>query len=501
MADPSTRPIWSKRTSTAASPSQRVLEYCSARDVAARPAADARLIEADLWTNRAHCLMLARRGIIQPGAGRAILRGLDQLERAWRRGSFQLDPALEDVHINVERFVATTVGEKAAAVMHTARSRNDQSATDVRLWLREQLLGRVDALVGLIAALSRLAARHAATVCSGWTHGQPAMPSTLGHWAAAHGWALARDAEAARAVWPALNRCPLGAAAAFGTSWPIDREATARLMGFDGPQINSLDCISTRWEVEARAGQALSLMMTHLSSLAQDLIFLSTPPRAGLRLSDAHVSGSSIMPNKRNPDFAEVTRARALAVHGLAANLAGVGRGLLSGYNRDTQWSKYWILDLMDEVGQAPEVFAEVLEGLGVDKALLRRMASEGFSLAADLADHLARTRDIPFRRAYHLVAEAVAEDEAEGWIVLDTINGLLRREKIRGTMTPEELADASRPEEALKARQSQGGPSPGQVKEQARALAASARETRHWATALRRRIETARLKTWRTRL
>ena len=155
----------------------------------------------------------------------------------------------------------------------------------------------------------------------------------------------------------------------------------------------------------------------------------------------------------------------------------------------------------MDEVGQAPEVFAEVLEGLSVDKALLRRLASEGFSLAADLADHLARTRDIPFRRAYHLVAEAVANDEAEGWITLDTINGLLRREKIRGAMTPEELADASRPEEALKARQSQGGPSPGQVKQQARALAAASRETRRWAAALRRRIDTARLKTWRTRL
>ena len=496
MRASSSRPIWSKRASAAEGPASPALAYCAGRDVAARPPADAELIPYDLWTNRAHCLMLRRRNIISEPIHRAIIQGLDSLEEAWRAGRFQLDPLLEDVHMNTERYVASVAGEAAAGAMHTARSRNDQSATDVRLWLRDRLLERVGALAGAIEALARLASRHAATISPGWTHGQPAMPTTLGHWAAAHAWALARDAEALQTLWPLINLCPLGAAASFGTSWPIDRCLTARLLGFDAPQANSLDCISTRWEAEARLGSLLGIMMTHLSSLGQDLIFLSSPPRLGIRLSDAHVTGSSIMPNKRNPDFAEVTRARAQAVHALAGNLMGVGRGALSGYNRDTQWTKYWIMDLLDEVGAAPEVFAEVVGGLSVDRAALARMASEGFSLAADLADHLARTRRLPFRRAYHIIAEAVSRDEARGWFERDTINGILAREKIAPPMTAEELAAAGDPAQVLKGRSSLGAPVPDQVRAQAVQLRLAAAASRQWGKRQAGKLEAARRKT-----
>jgi argininosuccinate lyase len=343
--------------------------------------------------------------------------------------------------------------------------------------------------------LAALAIREAATFAPGWTHGQPAMPTTLGHWAAAHAWALSRDAEALQALWPLINQCPLGSAASFGTSWPIDRALTAKLLGFDAPTPNSLDAVSTRWEAEARLGTALAIMMTHLSSLGQDLIFLTTPPRAALRLSDAHVTGSSIMPNKRNPDFAEVTRARAGAVHGLCQSLLSVGRGALSGYNRDAQWTKYWIMDLVYEAGQAPEVFAEVIAGIKPDRAVLARLATAGFSLAADLADHLARTRHLPFRQAYHVVAEAVAIDEAEpsGWFRLKTVNGILEREKIQPLFSAAELAACGEPKQVLARRRSLGGPEPEGVREQGRRLKAMAAEARRWARHARGRLTRAR--------
>ncbi len=494
---PASGPIWSKRTS--GGPSAAVLAYCSGRDVKGRPAADEQLIPYDLWTNRAHCLMLQRRRIIDAGTCRLILEELERIEEAWHAGRLRLDPALEDVHMNLERLVARR-DEAAAGVMHTARSRNDQSATDVRLWLRDRLLEQTLATAELVQTLGRLARAHAETIAPGWTHGQPAMPTTLGHWAAAHGFALTRDLAALRALWPLINVSPLGAAASFGTSWPIDRRLSARLLAFDAPQANSLDAISTRWEAEARLGGVLAILMSHLASLGQDLIFLSTPPRVGLRLADAHVSGSSIMPNKRNPDFAEVTRARALAVQGLAANLAGVGRGLLTGYNRDTQWTKYWVMDLVEEVGEAPRVFAEVLGGLRADRPVLRELATAGFALAADLADHLARTRHLPFRQAYHVVAEAVARDEARGWISAATLNEILRRAGIDPPLTPEELDAAGRPEQALARRGSLGGPEPGDVRGQAAALGHLAGEARQWARAQARRIAAARDRVRRTR-
>jgi argininosuccinate lyase len=319
------------------------------------------------------------------------------------------------------------------------------------------------------------------------------MPTTLGHWAAAHGWALARDARALQDLWPILNQCPLGAAAGFGTSWPIDRPLVARLLGFDAPRPNSLDAVSTRWETEARLAGALGIMMTHLSSLGQDLIYLTTPPREGVRLARRHVTGSSIMPHKRNPDFAEVTRARAAAVQALAAALAGVGRGALSGYNRDTQWTKYWVMDAAHEVGEAPELFAEAIEGLDIDRRALARAAAEGFSLAADLADRLAETRRLPFRRAYGLVAEAVAQDREKGRLTHGTLSAILRREKISPALDEKELADALDPKRAVARRASLGGPAPDDVRRQARDLTAEAASAERFARTHRRRLATAR--------
>lgn len=490
MSAKSQGPIWAKRTQKL-DPQlvERNLRYCAGRDVAERPAADSVLVPHDIWTNRVHCRMLARQGIINDATLKKILRGLAQLEKAWQRGESELDPLLEDVHMNVERYVAETQGEAAAGAMHTARSRNDQSATDVRLWLRDVLLEQTQALCATVESLLKFARREAATICLGWTHGQPAMPTTLGHWAVAHAAGLARDVQALAALWPLINQSPLGAAASFGTSWPVDRVWAAKQLGFDAPQTNSLDAISTRWEAEARLGSVLSIAMTHLSSLGQDLYKLSSPPAPVLRLSDAHVTGSSIMPQKRNPDFAEVTRARTVSVHGLLGQLMSVGCGALSGYNRDTQWTKYWIMDLVDEVGEAPQLFAEVIDEMQVDRKAMAAGANAGFSLAADFADFLARTRKIPFRTAYRVVGEATMRDEARGWYALETLNEILKREKIKPLMTQEEVDATGNVAHVLAERKSLGGPSPEEVKRQIASYQTLLRDTKRWAIKEQQRL------------
>jgi argininosuccinate lyase len=490
MSPTKNTPVWQKNSG----PSPRIIRYCAGRDVAARPAADEVLTPHDLWTNHAHCRMLEKTKIINSTTSRDIRRGLKKIEKAWQEGRFRLNPALEDVHINIENTVAKHSGGAAAGAMHTARSRNDQTTTDVRMWLREQVLDRIQAVSSLVRTLAAAARKQAHVIAPGWTHGQPAMPTTLGHWLASHGWALLRDAQALESLWPALNLCPLGAVASFGTSWPIDRKLTAKLLAFDGLQVNSLDCISSRWEIETRVASSFTVLMNHLSSLGQDLIFLSTPPREGIVLDDAHVTGSSIMPNKRNPDFAEVTRARAVSVHGLLSSLSSVGCGALSGYNRDTQWTKYWIMDILEEVGEAPEVFMEVIKGMAINRIRLKSLAVEGFSLSADLADHLARTRKVPFRKAYHVVGKAVSMDHGESWFRLESLNRILKREKIRPLMNQAELTAAGDPGRALSQRTSEGSPAPDDVRSQATELNTCASRLERSARSRLSRIASARL-------
>jgi argininosuccinate lyase len=492
----SAKPVWS----SAARPGPRSLAdfeiciaYCAGRDLVALPVADEVLIPYDIQTNRAHCAMLRRRKIISSERLAAIARGLDRIERAWLRGEFHLDPALEDVHINIERAVAAIGGEEAAAVMHTARSRNDQCATDMRLWVRDQLLRLTESAAGLLNEIAAFAERNATTVAAGWTHGQPAMPTSLGHWACAHGFAVARDLQALVDLWPLVNVSPLGAAAGFGSSWPIDRKLTASLLGFDAPQTNSLDAVTTRWECEARVGFALATFMTHLSSLAQDLIHLSSPPLRLIRLDPAFTTGSSIMPQKRNPDFAEVTRARAASIQSLLGSLLGVGRGALSGYNRDSQWTKYWIMDLVEGVGSAPEVFGRAMATLQVDREGLERGAREDFICAVDLADHLASTRGVGFRRLYHLIGEAVERDREAGAFRLETIDRIMKREKIEPPLERKELENITDPSRAIERRRADGGPRPADARAQARQLKSAAARASRTTQTRRRALERAR--------
>lgn len=468
------------------------IAYCAGRDTTARPMADAALLPYDLKTNRAHCAMLCRRGIIPAEKLRAIERGLSRIERQARKGEFELDASLEDVHINVERAVARISGDAAAGVMHTARSRNDQTATDIRLWIRDALLEKAEGVARAVQALAGFASTHKSTVMGGWTHGQPAMPTTLGHWAASHAAALARDLTALESLWPLINECPLGAAAGFGSSWPIDRNLTSRLLGFDRPQRNSLDVVSTRWEAESRLGSVLAILMVHLSSLGQDLIFLSSPPRRLVHLDAAFTTGSSIMPQKRNPDFAEVTRARAATVQALLSAAMSVGRGALSGYNRDSQWSKYWIMDLVEEVGGAPELFSRVVATMRVDREGLKRTASEEFVSAVDLADHVAASRGVEFRRLYHIVGEAVMRDLDAGRFDLETVNALLKEAGVKPPLTEAEFRKIADPAKAVMNRRSLGSPSPADVAAQSKELKRAAGTAQRWVSARRRALDAA---------
>jgi len=462
-------PVWKRRIAGDVDPAN--VAYCAGWDVRGRPAADLELLPYDLWTNRAHSTMLARAGVIPRAALRKILRGLDKIEAQAAQGKFRLDPKLEDAHVNVEAFVEREAGADAAGLMHTGRSRNDQVATDMRLLLRDRLLEFAAAATDLAECLRRLGARHAASLMPGLTHHQPAAWTTFGHWALSHAFAFARDVAALLDLFPALNVSPLGAAAAFGTSWPIDREFAAKLLGFDGVQVNTLDCVTNRSESEARVAGVLAVWAQHAATLAQDVILFSSPPWNLVRIGDAYVTGSSIMPQKRNPDFAEATKAKAALAGAISAALLDLTRGDPSGYNREQQWSKYLILDLFQEIGAAPGILRGALQSLQLDKGRMRELMRNDCLEAADVADYLAQTRRLPFRTAYRWVGEAVRRGEEARVSLLEAVSILLAEQQGVRPLDAREKTDLGAPGALVARRSSQGGPSPASVREQCATL------------------------------
>jgi argininosuccinate lyase len=459
---PISGPVWGRRIAGEAGKAN--VAYCAGWDVRSKSPADLQLLPYDLWTNRAHCAMLCKVGVIPKARLRRILKALDALEALHREGKFALRPELEDVHLNVETFVEQQEGLDVAGLMHTARSRNDQVATDMRLYLRDRLLEFIERVLALADQLRQMAQKHARTLMPGLTHHQPAAWTTFGHWASSHAFAFARDARVLLDLLPVLNVSPLGAAASFGTSWPIDRALTARLLGFDRPQDNTLDAVTNRTEFDARVASAVSLWAAHAATLSQDLILFSSPPWHLMRIGDAYVTGSSIMPQKRNPDFAEVTKAKASLAGAMAATLLDLTRGDPSGYNREQQWSKYLIMDLFSELGDAPLVLTGALQSLQLDKERMRTLMAHDYLEAADVADYLAQSRQVPFRKAYRWLGEAVRRSEEEGQSLADAVNQALQAEKGVAPLSAQEAARLSSPDLLVAQRASQGGPSPEAV-------------------------------------
>ncbi len=461
--------IWGGHLAT--SPDELMVRFCAGRDVTPLPMADAELLPFDLWTNRAHAIMLQRQGIVSAPLLAAMLAALESLEKDAAAGRFALDPALEDVHVNVERYVSLRAGAEVGGRLHTGRSRNDQVVCDMRLFLRGAVLELAEGVAALAATLLQQARGHAETVMPGFTHQQPAMITTWGHWLCAHAQALLRDLERCRLAFDLVNRSPLGAAAAFGTSWPIDRELTARLLAFDRPDGNTLDSMSARWEHEAQLAGTYAMVMNHLAVLCQDVMLLAHPYWGMLALPDAYVTGSSIMPQKRNLDLAEVLRGKTAWLTGMVSGLLAMPKGLMSGYNRDTQITKYAILDVARECQLAPIVLRGLLQGITVNGERMRARLDEGFIASADFADVLARTLGLPFRACYEVAAVAVRKSGSAGRISEAAARDALREAGHDPAAAASVLADLGDPLRIVAWRKHTGAPAPEAVRAQIQVL------------------------------
>jgi argininosuccinate lyase len=413
--------------------------------------------------------MLMERGIVSEKAAHAILKGLDTIESEIAAGGFAFDAALEDIHMNIEARLFELVGEDAGR-LHTARSRNDQVATDFRLWVREALDTMDARLASLQIALIDQAEAHAATVAPGFTHLQTAQPVSFGHHMLAYVEMLGRDRGRGRDCRARLNAdCPLGAGALAGTSFPIDREQTAAALGFDGPSRNSLDAVSDRdFALEFLAFAALAA--THLSRLGEEIVLWSSQPFGFVSLDESFTTGSSMLPQKRNPDAAELVRAKTGRVCGALTGLLTVMKGLPLAYAKDTQEDKEPVFDAADTLGLCLVAMTGMVAGMRVEPEAMRRAAAAGHATATDLADWLVRVLDMPFRAAHRATGRIVALAEAKA-CTLDA----LPLEELQA-VEPKITADVFSVlgvEESLASRTSFGGTAPERV----RAAAAEARK------------------------
>ena len=425
---------------------------------------DQRLARHDIAASLAHARMLAARKVLSAKDLADIERGMAAIRAEIDAGAFAWSVEAEDVHTHIERRLTQLVGE-AGKRLHTGRSRNDQVATDVRLWLRDaidEIAARLDALIG---ALIDQAERHAALVMPGFTHLQVAQPVTFGHHLLAYVEMFARDAARLADCRRRVNVLPLGAAALAGTTFPIDRERVARELGFDGVAANSLDAVSDRdFAIEFCAGAALVMM--HLSRFSEELVLWANPRFAFVRLPDRFCTGSSIMPQKRNPDVPELVRGKSGRVFGDLTALLTLMKGQPLAYNKDNQEDKEPLFDAADTVRDSLAVFADLVAGLEPQAQAMRSAAAEGFSTATDLADYLVR-KGVPFRDAHEAVAHAVREAEATGCDLADLPILVLRGfSKAIG----DDVYDALTLEGSVASRKHAGGTAPAQV------LAAAAR-------------------------
>ena len=422
---------------------------------------DRRLALADIEGSLAHAAMLAHVGVLSPADLADIERGLAAIRGEIERGEFAWQLALEDVHLNIERRLTELVGD-AGKRLHTGRSRNDQVATDVRLWLR----GEIDAVVGALDQLQRAlvaqAEAHAATAMPGFTHLQVAQPVTFGHHLLAYAEMFERDRERMLDARRRVNRLPLGAAALAGTTFPIDRASVAARLGFEALAENSLDAVSDRdFAIEFVA--AAALVMTHVSRLAEELVLWMSPRYGFVRLPDRFTTGSSIMPQKKNPDVPELARGKAGRVAGHLIALLTLMKGQPLAYNKDNQEDKEPLFDTVDTVLDTLRALAEMVPGIEVDAEAMRRAAEEGFSTATDFADYLVR-KGLPFRDAHEAVAQAVrmAAQRNCGLAALP----LADLQRLAPQVGPD-VFDCLSLQGSLAARDHAGGTSPRQVRAQ----------------------------------
>ncbi|MDJ0386676.1 argininosuccinate lyase [Roseomonas sp. E05] len=374
---------------------------------------DRKMWRQDIRGSLAHAAMLRHVGIITGDDEAAIREGLAAIGEEIEEGRFPFSEALEDIHMNIEARLTERIGE-AGKRLHTARSRNDQVALDVRLWVRDAIDGLDGQIADLMRALTDRADEHAATVMPGFTHLQPAQPTTLGHHLLAYVEMLGRDRSRLGDCRARMNESPLGAAALCGTGFSIDRHMTAAALGFDGPMRNSLDAVASR-DFALEFLSAAAICATHLSRFAEEIVLWTNPYFGFVALSDAYTTGSSIMPQKRNPDAAELVRAKVGRISGALIGLLTVMKGLPLTYGKDMQEDKEGIFDAAETLALALAATAGMVRDMKPDVGRLREAAGAGFSTATDLADWLVRELRLPFRDAHHVTGRLVAKAEAKG--------------------------------------------------------------------------------------
>jgi argininosuccinate lyase len=425
---------------------------------------DKRLWRHDILASKAHVAMLAATGIVKPDEAEKIARGLDQVAAEIESGKFAFSRKLEDIHLNVESRLAELIGP-VAGKLHTARSRNDQVATDFRLYVRDEIAGVQAGLAALQLTLAKKALEYAGAVMPGFTHLQTAQPITFGHHLLAYVEMLRRDRGRFACAARRVNECPLGAAALAGTSFPIDRDMTAAALGFARPAANSLDAVSDRdFALETLA--AVSIAAMHLSRLAEEIVLWTSPQFGFARLSDAYSTGSSIMPQKRNPDAAELVRAKTGRIAGAFVGLLMVMKGLPLAYAKDMQEDKEPLFDALDALKLGLAAMTGMVEDLQPDIRAMKRAASQGHSTATDLADWLVRTLDLPFREAHHVTGRIVAlADEKDCDLKKLSLDDLKSVDK-RITGDVYTVLDVA---SSVKSRTSYGGTAPANVRREAR--------------------------------
>jgi argininosuccinate lyase len=425
---------------------------------------DKAMAPQDIAGSKAHAEMLARQGIITKADAREILKGLEQVRAEIERGDFAFSQALEDIHMNVESRLAELIGP-AAGRLHTARSRNDQVALDFRLYVRDSLDAFDSVLAGLQQVLATKAETHADVVMPGFTHLQPAQPVTFGHHLLAYVEMLGRDRGRFADARKRLNESPLGSAALAGTSFPIDREYTAEALGFDRPTANSLDGVSDRdFALETLAAAAISAM--HLSRLAEEIVIWMTPQFGFVRLSDKWTTGSSIMPQKRNPDAAELCRAKIGRIAGAFQSLIMVMKGLPLTYSKDMQEDKEVTFDALRAFAVAAAAMRGMIEDLEPVPETMRAAAGRGYSTATDLADWLVRALGLPFREAHHATGSIVKRAETKGAALEDL--SLAEMQAVEPRITKDVFSVLS-VDASVRSRTSYGGTAPQNVRKMAR--------------------------------
>ncbi|MGJ8528891.1 argininosuccinate lyase [Maritalea sp.] len=424
---------------------------------------DKRFYKQDIEGSKAHATMLAATGILTSEDKDAILKGLDQVRSEIDAGSFTFSRALEDIHMNVEARLKEIIGEPAGR-LHTGRSRNDQVATDFKLYVRDSIDMFISQIKTLQLEMINRAEEEADSVMPGFTHLQSAQPVTFGHHMLAYVEMLGRDASRFADTRKRLNENPLGAAALAGTSFPIDRDMTAKALGFDRPAANSLDAVADR-DFVLEALSSASICAMHLSRLSEELVIWSTAQFRFVSLSDKFSTGSSIMPQKRNPDAAELIRAKIGRIMGALTSLMIVMKGLPLAYSKDMQEDKEVAFDAFDSLGLALAAMTGMINDLKINRNEMRDAAGSGFSTATDLADWLVREANVPFRDAHHITGSAVALAERKG-CELDALT-------IEDFKQVDERIDSRvfkvlSVENSVKSRTSYGGTSPKNVREQA---------------------------------